>query len=71
MVTISERKMAKTGRPRSGRDDASVKIERGLLMKAKLLAAHKKLTVAELLSAMLRPSIEKSFFDMTKEIGGK
>ena len=60
------------GRPkRSGRDDVSVKINRALIGKAKLLAAHRSISVAELLSEILAAPLDRAYAQMLRELEGK
>jgi hypothetical protein len=54
MVAASEKVMTK-GRPRkSERDDVTAKLDRALVAKAKLIAAHRGVPAAELLSELNR-----------------
>ena len=72
VTTTSQRPMAKKmGRPKSGRDDVSVKIDRNVAFQAKQLAGHRNLTVAELLTDLLRGPVGKGYVDMLKELGAK
>jgi hypothetical protein len=62
--------MAKArGRPkRSERDDVTVKLDRALVAKAKLIAAHRGSNVAELLSELLRAPIDRAYAQMVREL---
>lgn len=70
MIAIEVQAMAKTrGRPKSSeRDDATVKMDRKLLGKAKLIATHKGVPVAELLTDMLSVPIDKAYAQMLREL---
>ena len=57
----------KKGRPPTDRDDVSVRIDRILNRKAKELAAHQGVSVAELLSELLRAPIEKAWGVMLRD----
>jgi hypothetical protein len=66
-----ERPMAKkhpgrTGRPKSGADNKSVKFDRVLAGKAELIARDKGVTVAEYLNAIARAAIERDFNAIVK-----
>ena len=57
------------GRPKSTvRDDASVKVDRAIVGKAKLIVAHRGGTLAELLSESLRAPIDKAYGQMLSEL---
>jgi hypothetical protein len=57
------------GRPkRSERHDATTKIDRILLGKAHLIARQKGITVAELLSEMLRGPIDKAYAQLVRSL---
>jgi hypothetical protein len=49
------------GRPRTLRDDISVKIDRTVAAKAMYLARLKGMTLAEYLTEKVRPDIEREF----------
>ncbi|MBV8488488.1 MAG: hypothetical protein JO161_09435 [Planctomycetaceae bacterium] len=59
------------GRPKTERDDVSVKIDRALLDKARLVAAHRKVALAELVTELLRTPIERVYQQMVRELSGK
>jgi hypothetical protein len=56
------------GRPRGDRDDAPVKIDRRLLDQARMIAAHRRVSIAELLSTMLKSPIERAHAQMVKDL---
>jgi hypothetical protein len=61
-ATAEARVMARSkGRPKSGRDDVTTKIDRRLVGLAHLIAKDEGVSVAELLSEMLRGPIEKKY----------
>jgi len=61
--------MSKAGRPkRSERDDVPVKINRGIIEKAKLVAMRRHTTMAELLTEILRAPIEKLYRQELKNL---
>jgi hypothetical protein len=60
------------GRPRrSERDDVTVKIDRALVGKAKLIATHRGIPVAELLSDLVKGPLDKTYGAMLRELEGK
>jgi hypothetical protein len=62
------------GRPkgkRTERDDTTVKIARSLASKAKLVAAHRGMPAAELLSGMLKAPIDRAYAAMLRELDAK
>lgn len=62
----------KAGRPKtSERDDVSVKVDRVIVGKAKLIAAHRGVTLAELLSESLRSPIDKAYGQMLRELNAE
>jgi hypothetical protein len=66
--------MAKAkGRPKtSERDDSTVRIDRTVLGKAKLVATHRGVSVAELLSEVVRVPVDRAYAAMLRELeGGK
>jgi hypothetical protein len=70
MATVMDREMTKPrGRPRkSERDDVTTKVDRGLMAKAKVIAAHRKITAVELISELLKGPIDKAYAQLVKEI---
>jgi hypothetical protein len=68
MVTATGRAMAK-GRPkRSERDDVTVKVDRTLVGKAKLIATHRGISVAELLTEMLLAPVDRAYAQMLRDL---
>ena len=60
------------GRPkRSERNDVTVKLDRTLVGKAKLIATHRGIPVAELLSELLRVPVDRAYAQMLRELEGK
>jgi hypothetical protein len=54
--------MAKAGRPKSSeRDDVTVKIDRGIVSKAKMIASARSVPLAEYLSELLRSPVIRDF----------
>jgi hypothetical protein len=51
------------------RDDVAVKIDRTLADKAKLVASRRGLTLAEYLTELNRPAIERDFAKVIREMG--
>jgi predicted DNA-binding ribbon-helix-helix protein len=49
------------GRPKGDRDDQTVKLDRGIVEKAKFVAMRRKTTMAQLMSEILRAPIEKLY----------
>ena len=72
MTSVLEKPlMAKhRGRPRGDRDDVSVKLERAIVNKARLIAAHEGIPggIAELLSEILRGPIDKRYAKMVHDL---
>jgi hypothetical protein len=57
------------GRPKmSSRQDVTVKIDRTLVGKAKLIATHRGVPVAELLSDLLQAPIDRAYAQMLREL---
>lgn len=64
------------GRPRNDRDDVAVKLDRRIVDRARVVAAHKKTSLVELLSDMLKAPVDRAYTQMAKELqaeekGGK
>jgi hypothetical protein len=60
------------GRPKTDRDDGTAKVDRGVLGMAKMVAAIRKISVAEYLTGLLRGPVEKDFGkEMERLKGGK
>jgi hypothetical protein len=70
MDGVAEMPMAKAkGKgKRSEREDVAVKIDRALVGKARLIATHRGVSVAELLSEMLRAPVDKAYAVMLREL---
>ena len=52
------------------RDDVAVKLDRELTDKAKLVASRKRITLAEYMTELSRPTIEKDFAKVIREMKG-
>lgn len=50
------------------RDDIAVKLDKVVVGKARLIATHKGISVAELLSEMLRAPVDKAYAGMLREL---
>jgi hypothetical protein len=60
------------GRPkRSERDDVAVKVDRRLVSRAKVVAGHRGIAVAELISELLESPLDKAYAAMVKELDAK
>lgn len=59
------------GRPRSKRDDVAVKIDRTLVSMAKFVANRRGVTLAEFVTDMLRPGVEREWGKEVKKIEGE
>lgn len=61
--------MTKTrGRPQSERDDVATKIDRSIVSKAKLIAAHRGTSAAALMSELLQRPIDQAYAHMLREL---
>jgi len=60
--------MARPKSKKSERDDVAVKLDRAVVGKARMIATHKGISVAELLSDMVRPSVDKAYGQMLREL---
>jgi hypothetical protein len=60
--------MARVKGKNSDRDDVAVKIARTIVGKARMVATHKGVSVAELLSDMLRDPMDKAYAKMLREL---
>ncbi len=68
-MTLESEMMAKLkGRPKSARDDVAVKIDRALANKAKRIADHRGMSVAELLSNYLQAPVDRGYLAMIREL---
>jgi hypothetical protein len=72
-ATLEREPMAKAkGRPkRSERDDVTTKIDRYLVGKAHLIAKDRGISLAELLSEMLRAPVEKAYAQLVRSMDQK
>jgi uncharacterized protein (DUF4415 family) len=60
------------GRPkRSERDDVTVKVDRAVIDRLRMVALHKKTTLNELLTELLRVPADKLHSQMVRELEGK
>lgn len=58
------------GRPkRSERDDVVVRLDRAIVAKARLLAAHRGVSVAEVLSDLVKAPVDRAYLAMVQELG--
>jgi hypothetical protein len=53
---------------RSERDDIAVKVDRAIIGKAKLVATHRGISVAELLTELLRAPVDRAYAQMLREL---
>ena len=61
--------MKQRGRPKtSERNDVSVKVDRTIVGKAKLIATHRGISVAELFTDMLKLPVDKAYAQMLREL---
>ena len=56
------------GRPRSDRDDVTVKVDRAVIEKARHLAMRRRVTLAELLTEILKGPVEKAYAQDVKQM---
>jgi predicted HicB family RNase H-like nuclease len=73
-VAVESESMAKKrGRPKtSERDDATARIDRGVLAKAQMVAKARKISLAEYLTDLLHGPVDRDFLrEMKKLEGGK
>ena len=57
------------GRPkRSEREDVSVKVDQRIVGKAKLIARHRGVPLAELLSDLLESPVDRAYLQMLREL---
>jgi hypothetical protein len=76
MQTLERPNMAKAkGRPKtSDRDEATTRLDRTLIGKAKLIATHQGISVGELLSELVRGPLDRAYAQMLRDLepkGGK
>lgn len=67
-AAVLERGMAKAGRPKGERDDVPVKLDRALVDRARVIAAYRRTTLADLLSTLLKGPIDKAHSQMASEL---
>ena len=53
--------MAKRGRPAENRDDATARIDRGVLARAQMVARAHKVKLAEYLTSILKDPVDRDF----------
>ena len=72
-TAILESPMAKKkmGRPPTGRNDATAKLDADVLRQAKHVAAYRGMTLAEFLTKVVRPAVEKEMQQIAAEMIGK
>ena len=72
-MLVREKPMAKPkGRPKtSERDDVTVRLDRGIVAKAKVIAARRDVSLAELLSEMIRETVDQSYDKMVREMAAE
>jgi hypothetical protein len=70
MKVVTESKtMAKSrGRPKTERDDVTVKLDRSIVSRAKIIAAARGLTLAEYLSDLTRGLVDRDFAKEMKRV---
>lgn len=56
--------MARTGRPKGDRNDVSTRIDRRIVGMARVVATHRGVTIAELLSETLEEPIERAYLEL-------
>ena len=61
----------KLGRPSTNRDDVTVKLDRALATKVKLLATHLDKPVGEVLANLLSSSLDRAYSTMLRELEAK
>lgn len=59
------------GRPKTGRDDQAVKIDRAIAMMAKAIATARGITVGEYLSAKFDGAVRKDYAAMLRDSESK
>jgi hypothetical protein len=63
--------VARTKAKPAGRNDVAVKLDRAVVGKARLIATHKDVSVAELLTELVRGPVDKAYAVMLRELEGK
>jgi hypothetical protein len=56
---------------RSDRDDVAVKLDRAIVGKARMIATHQGISVAELLSDILKVPVDRAYAHMLRELDGE
>jgi hypothetical protein len=70
MTAVTEQRIVANprGRPKTDRDDVTVKIDRAVISQAKLIAAAKGISLAEYLSDILRGPVSREFLKEMKRL---
>ena len=63
--------MAKKGRPRTGRDEVPIKIDRMLASRLKTIASYRGVPLGELLTELAGKAVERAYLKMVKEMESK
>ena len=71
MVTATGQRVSKPrgGRPKSDRNDTSVKVDSALVIKAKLVAEAQGITLAEYISELIRNPVDRDFAKAARKLG--
>jgi hypothetical protein len=57
------------GRPKtSDRDDVTIRVNRAIAHKARVIAAQRQITIAELITEILQQPIDRAFASVVREI---
>lgn len=65
-------KMAKSrGRPKTDRDDVTIRVSRPLASKLKMLAGDKGVTVSEVADELCASAIDKAYATLMRKLEGK
>lgn len=62
--------MARAKGKKSERDDIAVKMDRATVNKAKMVATHRGVSAAEILSEIAKPGVDKAYAQMLRELDG-
>lgn len=57
------------GRPKSDRDDVSVRLDRNVVSRARFVADQRGLTLAEYLTELVRPLVDRDFGKAASQSG--
>jgi len=68
MIATAEVKVGRPKGKRTERDDVSVKLDRAVASKAKILAGDRGITLAELLTEMLSPLVDRSYLQLMRKL---